>query len=88
MPVFFTCLVSVTLALPIFVFSGKLSLPVFGMLVYNDAFVLMYFLLIHLEKRCRGMFIQMVRREVEYQVGIWYAEWHTHLLPEVLLKLC
>lgn len=88
MPVFFTCLVSVTLVLPIFFFSGKLSLPVSSMLVYSDAFVLVYFLLIYLEEGCRGMFMQMMRREVEYQVGIWCAEWRTHLLPEVLRKLC
>lgn len=41
-----------------------------SMLLYNDAFVFMYFLLIRLEEKCGGMLMQMARREVEYQVGI------------------
>lgn len=56
-------------------------MPVANRLCYGDAFVLLYCLRIHLEEKCRGMLMQMVRKEVEYQA-------HTHTLPEVLLKLC
>lgn len=58
-------------------------MPVSSILLYNVAFVFMYFHLIHLEEKFRGMLMQMLRRKVEYQVGILCAEWHMHLL-----KLC
>lgn len=45
-------------------------MPVSSILLYNVAFVFMYFHLIHLGEKCRGMLMQMVRREAEYQVGI------------------
>lgn len=39
-----------------------------SMLLYNDAFVFLCFLLIHLQEKYRGMLMQMERREIEYQV--------------------